>query len=160
MKWKIDKTNILKEYFNELIDKYFSYLKDINIIYAWGKGKKIQDDSNLVLGETYKVSNLNRDLFGCDFIIVIYKEYWDSMDEKTKYKLAYHELCHCGVRLDDNNNIMRDNEDREKVYLKDHDIDLQRFKSELIEFGLDNHEKKMLKFLKKVNLKFGDKNES
>ena len=66
---------------------------------AWRLRTKSDVDGKIVLGKCVKVSDLQKEFYDHDFVIVLNREYWLSFSEKQKLALVDHELCHIARAL-------------------------------------------------------------
>lgn len=81
----------------ELIEKHHPHLRDAKIALAWMYNKKADVDGRLVLGRAKKGSDLDRDMHGYDFVILLNHEAWNAASFKPEQQAALidHELTHC-----------------------------------------------------------------
>src|SRR5690348_4498506 len=90
---------------------------------AWRKGTKQDVDGRIVLGRCVKVSDLHREFFNADFIVVLNREYWDAFSDAQRLALMDHELCHAAIKLDKNGQEMYDEKDRQVFRTRKHDLE-------------------------------------
>lgn len=91
--------------------------------YSW----KADADGRLVLGKCRKASDLDRQLHGWDFIIIVHHDLLHDRKTYTEAQLLAvldHELCHCAVQEDAETGEPKRNEDGDIVYrVRKHDIE-------------------------------------
>lgn len=106
-------------------DKWHQDLEHAVILLAWRKLLKADKDGILILGRCVKVSDLNRELKLCDFIVVLNREVWEStqFDHKKKLALMDHELCHAAPVLDLDGNIKKDERNKYVFRTRKHEIE-------------------------------------
>src|SRR5690348_16682590 len=77
-------------------------IAEADIGLAWQKKLKPDADGHLILGKCVKLSDLHREFFKLDFIIVLNKEVWEDPEftREKKEALMDHELCHAAVTED------------------------------------------------------------
>ena len=110
---------------------------------AWRKGTKADVDGRIVLGRCVKVSDLHREFFNADFIVVLNREYWDAFTDKQRLALMDHELSHAAAKEDKNGNEMYDERDRQVFRTRKHDLEEFRdvverhglYKADLVAFA-------------------------
>jgi hypothetical protein len=169
-----DNTDATAAVFNKLIKNFFPLLKTAKIVIVLRDNEKFDDEGNLIAGEARKCGTKEREVWGPDFEICLDAEIWAKYNKVNKYRLAYHELCHCGVEVEEGTNEPKyDDNNRLKTKIIKHDIWLKTFKSEIETFGFDeaDHEVTVLlselmenkdiikknkkRFLEKVGLEVG-----
>src|SRR6266511_3998077 len=89
---------------DELVQRHRPDLEDAKIALAWRFGFKRNRDGQLVLGKCKKVSDLDKQFQGHDFVIILNSEAWDALNEEQRRALMFHELCHAAVAVDQNGN--------------------------------------------------------
>lgn len=110
---------------DELVGQHHPHLAEAKIALAWNLSWKADPDGRLILGKCKKVGDLDRQLHGFDFVILLNKEAWERSEFTTAMKrgLMDHELCHAQVKLDNNDDVMKD-EDGKIVYrIKKHSLE-------------------------------------
>jgi hypothetical protein len=108
-------------------------LADAKIALAWRYGWKKNRDGQLVLGKCRKVSDLDKQFQGHDFVIVLNSEAWYVLTEEQREALMFHELCHAAIAVDQNGNPKKDARDRQVYRIKKHDI--EEFGDVIAKFG-------------------------
>lgn len=103
--------------------KHKPELEEAKIALAWRHGWKRNKDGQLILGKCKKVSDLDKQFQGFDFIIILNKESWAELDDSQRKALLHHELCHAAVALDPNGNPKKDARGRQMFRVKKHDIE-------------------------------------
>jgi hypothetical protein len=141
--------------FSKLVKRHFAHLKKANLLLTYRDGEKHDKEGNLILAEARKISSKERDLFGFDFEICMDADQWNKSNMADKYRVAYHELCHCGVEMEEGTNeVVFDENNRLKTYMIKHDIFLTSFKNEIEIFGFDGADKDVAEFMTEM---MGDK---
>ena len=130
-----------------ILDKALDWHDDIQnarIGLAWRKALKADVDGHIVLGRCVKVSDLHKEFFNFDFIVVLNKEYWDEFDDDKRIALMDHELCHAAASMDEETGDQKEDERGQLMWRsRKHDIEefrdvVQRhgcYKSDLEEFA-------------------------
>lgn len=104
------------------------YRKDLTeekcaVALAWRYGLKTNRDGQLVLGKCKKVSDLDKQFQGFDFIIILNSEAWAKLDDSQRRALMHHELCHAAISLDQNGNVKKDARERTMFRVRKHDVE-------------------------------------
>lgn len=101
-----------------LVPKYHDMLGNANVRIAYFFRSDIRKKGGkLVFGTTKKIMGLNAALADSDepfFCIVIAHPAWEVLPQKHREALVDHELCHCGVEVDEKGEV--------KLVLRNHDI--------------------------------------
>lgn len=110
---------------DEAVSKWHPHLKDAKIAIAWRFGWKSDTDGRITLGQAKKGSDLDRELHGYDFVILLNHEVWNQSGFQKHQKLALidHELCHCEVSKDTNGEPKVDENNRVVYRIRKHDIE-------------------------------------
>lgn len=161
MKFTIDKTGRLEKLFQKMIRKHFPSLNNLEFVFVW-RDKEKYTDGQLVMAETSKLSARDRDLFGFDVRIEIDENNFPLLNGAGKRKVVFHELEHIVIDYefqsrdsDDEgevnpNQMKYDREGRLSFHVREHDLVLKRFESELWEFGLSDDEHRILNLLSQI----------
>lgn len=146
MKLQMDNKEVIKKTFDKVVEKYvddFEFvINNARFIFTFRNKPIYDDDGNEIAAQARKVANRERDLYGVDFEICVYEELWNELSETGKERLVYHELLHCAVEMEldedeeETGNPAYDSEGRVSVYLVPHDIVIKTFKKEIETFGL------------------------
>lgn len=122
-------------------NKEFHILKKLNILYVWRLGDMplYDDEGRAVAAQTKKLANRERDVYGYDVEIQVFKQSWRRRSKKGKYKLMYHELRHIEVEQDEEFKPNRDDDGRIVFKIVPHDVVITAFESEIKKFGLPGH---------------------
>jgi hypothetical protein len=80
----------------QLIEKYHRHLRPARIKYLYREGKW-SSNKRTTWAKAYKVSERDNFLHGYDFLIVVNREVWFTLDQKAREALIDHELSHCGI---------------------------------------------------------------
>ncbi len=138
--WR-DTHKSLEEIFEKVKKKYHPRLEPVSILYTFRSDPKFDDEDRLVGAEARKLSNRERDLYRFDFEICVHEDTWNSLGNKSKRQLAWHELNHCKViyETDDTGTETqtpdRDKAGRIQIKLVTHDVVVTTFREELDIFG-------------------------
>lgn len=110
---------------DDLIATHHTHLADAKIVLAWRFGWKPDQDGRLTLGQAKKVDDLNKDLHGYDFIILLNHEAYNAAQFTMEQQRALldHELCHCVPALDEEGEQKTDEDNRLVWRLRGHDIE-------------------------------------
>jgi hypothetical protein len=84
--------DLIRQYHTHLVNAKIAYLyinKDITV-----RGKK-------AVATAEKCGPKTKALSGYDFIVTIVYEKWNQLEDKQKYAILDHELCHCWVEDND-----------------------------------------------------------
>jgi hypothetical protein len=135
---RIDRSNDplgVYDVLDDMLDKYHQDLtgEDCRFAIAWRFGLKRNKDGQLVLGKCKKVSDLDKQYAGFDFIIILNSEAWKELDDEQRRALMHHELCHAAVSYDQNGNVKKDSRNRTCFRVRKHDI--EEFGSVVEHFG-------------------------
>lgn len=145
-----DESGELEKIFSEIIEREFPLLEFARFLYTWRRDEKKDEESQLVLASARKLQNRDRDVFAYDFNIEVWKEYWEGLSEVEKEKLAFHELNHCRIKLDEYGAKAYDTNGRLNIFLEPHDIIIRKFKAEVLKYGLDGGDKSIIAFYESV----------
>jgi hypothetical protein len=122
-----EKKKVVQPYriMEELVKAHHEHLVGAKIALAWRFGWKEDKDGRLRLGQCRKVSDLDRDLHGYDFVILLNQEAWNAADfsEADMRALIDHELCHAEVARDKHGGIKVDEQGRTIWRVRGHDIE-------------------------------------
>jgi len=77
------------------------------------------------LAEATRAGDLDRQLHGWDFIILLNREEWlgAEFSRAQMLSLVDHELCHCAARLDKYGEQVQDSEGRGSWRIRRHDVE-------------------------------------
>lgn len=83
-----------------------THLLEANITYLFRESSWKKGDGKTILGKASKRNEIDRILSHRkeDFIVIIVKPRWDAMSEEERRCLIDHELCHCGILIDNSGN--------------------------------------------------------
>lgn len=125
-----DKAGVVAEPYvimEDLIPRYHLHLVKAKIAIAWATSWKPDADSRLVLGKCKKGAELERQMHGYDFVIILNKEMWDKslaeFGNKLKAALIDHELCHAEVARDADDQPKKDEQGRIVYRTRKHDLE-------------------------------------
>jgi hypothetical protein len=111
------------EIMERLLRTEHGHLKDAKIGIAWRMGWRADTDGHMRLGQCRKRGDLDRELDGYDFILMLNKEAWPGLNEKQKAALVDHELCHAQLSYDADGHPKRNDRDRLVCRIKKHDTE-------------------------------------
>lgn len=103
---------------SRLIPLYHEMLgnSDVQIVYFF-RSDIPKKGGKLIFGVTKKIMGLNAALAECDepfFCIVISHPAWEVLPQKHRDALVDHELCHCGIEVDEKGET--------RLVLRNHDV--------------------------------------
>lgn len=107
----------------EIRAKDHAHLADAKIGLAWRLGWRADADGRMTLGQCRKRGDLDRELDGFDFIILLNKEAWERLNEKQKTALVDHELCHAQIVIDSDGSAKKNDRDRLVTRMKKHNCE-------------------------------------
>lgn len=115
----------------EIIKRHHPHLEKARIAMAWAKSWKANADSQIVLGKCKKGAELERQMHGFDFVIILNQFMWKKWTElpnqaiaqKVKRALIDHELCHAEVARDGDDNVKKDEHGRIVYRIRKHDLE-------------------------------------
>jgi len=107
-----------------LMAKHHSRLleAEARIAFAWNMSWAEDPDGHVQLGKAKKASDVDRELHQYDFVIMLNREFFAHMTKAQRTALVHHELCHCEVVTDDEDNLVHDEKDRCCFRIRKHDI--------------------------------------
>lgn len=114
----------LKKLADEIIAKHKPNLKMLNICYMFRDVAAIADDK-ITAGMCRRVDDLNYTIHKFDFVIEIAHDIWEEASPEFRVALMHHELCHCGIRLEEDgvSPAMDEKTGRLKTYCHKHDVE-------------------------------------
>lgn len=108
---------------SEIRSRDHAHLAEAKIGLAWRMGWRTDTDGHMRLGQCRKRGDLDRELDGFDFIILLNKEAWPALNEKQKRAVLDHELCHAQLSFDADGNPKYNDRDRLVCRVKKHDVE-------------------------------------
>lgn len=139
-----DRKKILKKVADQWIkkEKDFRILKKISILYVWrlGETPRYDDESRPVAARTRLLPARERDVYGYDVEIEVFKDSWRRKNKKKQRRLIWHELKHIDVEQGENFKPNRDDDGRIIIKLRNHDIVITTFEDEVDKFGLSGRD--------------------
>ena len=121
------------EIVERLIKSERADLKDVKIGIAWRLGWRADADGVLTLGQCKKRGDLDRELDNYDFIVLLNKEAWPTLEDVFKERLIYHALEHAQLSLDSNGEPKKDDRGRLVCRIRKHDF--AEFRSVVKKYG-------------------------
>lgn len=140
-------------------NKSFRVLKKIEILWVWrlGETPRYDDEGNLVAAQTRKLPNRERDLYGFDVEVEVFKQTWRKRGMKAKRRLIYHELRHIEVEVGENFKVNYDDDGRIIINIVPHDVYVATFEDEIKKYGLAGHDVNQALVLSKALRKLHEK---
>jgi hypothetical protein len=137
--------------FSKLVKECFPHLKTASLLIIFRDNEKTDDEGNIIAGEAKKLSYKDVSLWGYDFEICLDAEIWSKMNKADKYRLGFHELCHCGVETEEGSTEPKfDDNGKLKTKIIKHDIWLKTFKQEIETFGFDGTDQEVATVLSEM----------
>ena len=147
--WR-DTSNKSEKYYKKVMKRFFPELLSAEFIYSFRNNEKSDDEGKIIVAEARKIGNKEKDLYGFDFEINMHADTWASAREEEKYRIAYHELCHCRVELDENDEPKHDESGRIVTKMEPHDLYIKSFKSEMQLFGISKDVEELAEFMQEM----------
>jgi hypothetical protein len=118
----------LYAWLGELLEAHHQDVLDAQFALAWHTGWKPDDDGHLILGQCRKSSDLDREIHNAaayDFIILLNQNFYDDplVSDVQRRAVLDHELCHAGVRVDDDGAPIIDERGRVSYRIRKHDLE-------------------------------------
>lgn len=163
MKYELDNKNEIKKTFDAVVEEYpdiFGFVvQNANFIFTFRDKPMYDDEGNPIAAQARSVNNRERDLYGTDFEICVYEELWSQLSPAGKKRLVFHELLHCRVEPDEENEDepAYDKDGRVVIYIEPHDLIIKTFKQEIETFGLQTMDLDVAKFLSVHYKKYKDR---
>jgi len=117
------KTTRPYEILDELLGTVHGHLKDAKIAIAWRLGWRPDADNILQLGKLRKRGDLDRELDSFDFVILLNKEAWPTLNAEQQVALIDHQLCHAQLSYDSDGEAKLDDRGRLVCRVKKHDVE-------------------------------------
>lgn len=139
--WQVDENEYdVKEIFDAVAEKYHDDVADVvencNFLFSFRDSKIYDDEGMEIAAQAKQISKRERDLYGYDFELLFYEELWTQLTRKQKMRLVFHELLHCQVDYDEDDNVAIDKDGRVVTYITPHDIVVKTFRREIELFGI------------------------
>jgi len=147
--WR-DTSGKAEKYFKKVMKRFFPELNSAEFIYSFRNNEKTDDEGKVIIAEARKIPSKEKDLYGFDFEINMHADTWASAREEDKYRIAYHELSHCGIEVDENDEPKRDESGRIVTKMIPHDLYIKSFKSELQLFGISTDIEELAEFMQEM----------
>jgi hypothetical protein len=164
MRYEIDESRSIEKALNYVMRRQHDVLisAELRFLCIWRLDPKF-DDGKLIMAEVSKMSNRDRDIYGSDVRLEVDKTTWDTLSKEDKIKVIDHELMHIALERvgelpegheengpEDDRDFKYDKDGRLCFYMLPHDLDIRRFRDELMRYGLSEEENEIRKFLNKV----------
>lgn len=111
----------------ELVAAHHDDLSKTNarIALAWNLSWQQDVDGRVTLGKCKKATDLDRELYAYDFVILLNMSFWQDADVKESQRRALldHELMHAQVKLDEDGEYAIDIRNRYVYRIRKHDIE-------------------------------------
>ena len=137
-----DKKGELESVAKNLIlnEKTFKTLKNIVVLFVWrlGESARFDDEGRQIAATTRRLPTRERDIYGFDVEIEVFKQSWRRLSTKKKKRLMWHELQHIEIEQGENFKIARDDDGRVVLHIRPHDVVITAFEDELKKYGLAN----------------------
>lgn len=139
--WKVDENEYdVKEIFDAVAEKFHDDVADVvencNFLFSFRDSKIYDDEGMEIAAQAKLISKRERDLYGYDFELLFYEDLWNELNRKQKMRLVFHELLHCQVDYDEDDNVAIDKDGRVVTYITPHDVVVKTFKREIELFGI------------------------
>lgn len=110
---------------DQLVEAHHNELIDARIALAWGLAWKPDVDGRVTLGMCKKATDLDRELAAFDFVIILRKEFWQSLRVTAQQRAALldHELMHACVKYDEAGQPVVDERGRTVYRVRKHDLE-------------------------------------
>lgn len=121
---------------NRLIEESHEELTDARIALAWNTSWKPDKDGRVTLGKCKKATDLDRELYPYDFVIMLQRDFYEDgeVTDHQRSALIDHELSHAAVTEDPLTGDPIIDERGRKVYrLRKHDV--EEFSSIIARYG-------------------------
>lgn len=138
-----DKKDEIKKVADHVITTWeeFKPLKHLNILYVWRLNEpRFDGEKRPIAAQTRRLPTRERDIYGYDAEIEVYRDGWREMGEKKRIRLMYHELKHIVPEMTEDFQWIVDDDGRKKFSLAEHDLVMTGFKDEIKEFGLSSRD--------------------
>lgn len=139
-----DKKKILKKVADRWIkkEKHFRILSKVNILYVWrlGETPRYDDENRPVAARTRLLPARERDVYGKDVEIEVFKDSWRRRNKRKQRLLIWHELFHIDVEQGENFKPNYDDDGRIIIKLRRHNIVVTTFEEEIKKFGLQGRD--------------------
>lgn len=139
-----DRKKILKKVANKWIksEEEFHILKKLNILFTWrlGETPEYNDEGLPLAAITKKLPPRERDVYGYDVEIRVFKDSWRRKNKKKQRITIWHELKHIDVEQGENFKPNRDDDGRILFNLRKHDVFVATFEDEIKKFGLQGRD--------------------
>lgn len=107
----------------DLLETVHGELQDAKFAIAWRLGWRADANGLLRLGQCRKRSDLDRELDAFDFVILLNKEAWPTLNDKQKLALIDHEMCHAQIVMDTDGEAKYDDRNRLVCRIRKHDVE-------------------------------------
>lgn len=110
-----------------IIDTHHTELSRMNVrvALAWCTSWKPDVDGRVILGKCKKASDLDRELYPFDFVILLNQDFWlnPRVSDVQRQALLDHELCHAAIAYDEDGDPKVDARGRTVYRIRKHDLE-------------------------------------
>ena len=139
-----DKKKVLRALAHDLIStqKRFRILRELHILYVWRLGDvpEYDDEGRTIIAATRKLPVRERDIYGYDVEIKVWRDGWKRRNPKAQRRTMWHELNRIEVEQGENFSVNKDDDGRIIFRLRQHDVVVTTFEDELKKFGLQTRD--------------------
>jgi len=125
--YQLIKRESLYAMLDELVDKHHEDLDNAGarIALAWCLSWKADVDGHVTLGKCKRASDLDRELYAYDFVLLLNQEWFEdaAVTDAQRRALIDHELSHAAVKLDKDGEPVEDERGRTVFRTVKHDIE-------------------------------------
>jgi hypothetical protein len=108
---------------DEIIREHHGHIVDANITIAFNRSWTEDADGRLKLGQAKKCTEIERQMHGQDWVILLNEDAWERLDDAQKRALMDHELCHCQVTVDEKGGVKLDEYGKVVYRVRKHDVE-------------------------------------
>lgn len=110
---------------DDLIGSHHPHLAEAKIAICWRYTWTEDADGRLQVAQCKKGSDLDRELHGHDFVILLNHEVWNAGTFDTDQQIAVldHQLCHAQVSVDSDGEWKYDEKERPVYRIRQHDVE-------------------------------------
>lgn len=109
----------------DIVEKHHEELNGVRFALAWNLSWKPDPDGRVTLGKCKKASDLDRELYPYDFVIILRREFIEAgeVTDEQRRALIDHELCHAAVKFGNDGEPLYDERDRIVTRIRKHDLE-------------------------------------
>lgn len=133
-----DSSEVLGKLARKVFKKEFPILKRLNFLFLWKLGEPDWDDEGFpIAASARKLPVRERDIYGYDVEVKVFRDGWRKRGKKSRYRLIYHELRHVHIEVNEDFKVLRDKDGRVKFQVVPHDVVVRTFEDEIKKFGIN-----------------------